>query len=123
MLRFLADMGISQRVVNWLRGQGYDATHLRDEGLHRLPNGNIFLKAVAESRVVLTFDLDFGEIVAASSGQLASVILFRLNNTTSEFVIRRLTVVLANATEALKRGAIIVVEDGRFRVRRFPIQR
>lgn len=68
-MRLLADMGVDVRVVDWLRSQGHDATHLRDEGLQRLPNGEIFVKAVAESRVILTFDLDFGEILALSKGQ------------------------------------------------------
>ena len=37
-MRFLADMGVSPRVVDWLRAQGHDARHLREEGLQRLPN-------------------------------------------------------------------------------------
>jgi len=36
--RFLADMGVSPMVVEWLRSNGHDAVHLRDERLHRLPN-------------------------------------------------------------------------------------
>jgi predicted nuclease of predicted toxin-antitoxin system len=43
-VRFLADMGVSQGVVEWLRSAGHDAMHLRDEGLHRLANGEIFKK-------------------------------------------------------------------------------
>jgi predicted nuclease of predicted toxin-antitoxin system len=73
-VRFLADMGVSQGVVGWLRSAGHDAVHLGDEGLHRLPNGDIFQKAFVEDRVVLTFDLDFGEIVAASEGRVVSVV-------------------------------------------------
>lgn len=69
------------RIVEWLRRQGADTNHLRDEGLHRLPNGEIFAKAVAEDRVILTFDLDFGEIAALSRQRKASVVLFRLHNT------------------------------------------
>jgi predicted nuclease of predicted toxin-antitoxin system len=42
-----------------------------------MPNGEIFAKAIAERRVILTFDLDFGEIAALSRGQRVSVILFR----------------------------------------------
>lgn len=57
-------MCMDVRVVSWLNSHGHDATHLRDEGLQRMPNGEIFDKAVAESRLVVTFDLDFGEIVA-----------------------------------------------------------
>jgi predicted nuclease of predicted toxin-antitoxin system len=57
------------RVTSWLNAQGHDAAHLRDEGLQRLPNGGVFEKAIAESRVVVTFDLDFSEIVALSKGR------------------------------------------------------
>jgi len=119
-MRFLADMGVSQRVVEWLRTNGHDAVHLRDEGLHRLPNGEIFHKAEREERIVLTFDLDFGEILAACAGEIVSVVLFRLRNTRTEFVIRRLEDVLDGSSEALVEGAIVVVEDGRYRVRKLP---
>ena len=68
-MRFLADMCVDIKVVKWLQKQGHDITHLRDEGLHRLPNGEIFSKAISENRIHLTFDLDFGEIVALSEGQ------------------------------------------------------
>ena len=61
-MRSLADMGVAGRVVGWLRREGHDAVHLRDQGLHRLPDPEIFLKAAREERIVLTFDLDFGEI-------------------------------------------------------------
>jgi predicted nuclease of predicted toxin-antitoxin system len=85
-MRFLADMGVAQSTVQWLRNEGHDAVHLREEKLHRLPNGAIFEKAYAESRVILTFDLDFGEIIALSRGKPVSVILFRLHNTTAAHV-------------------------------------
>jgi predicted nuclease of predicted toxin-antitoxin system len=74
-VRFLADTGVSLRVVAWLREQGRDARHLRGENLHRLPNGEIFQKALAEERIILTFDLDFAEIAALSGGKAASVIV------------------------------------------------
>jgi predicted nuclease of predicted toxin-antitoxin system len=120
-VRFLADMGVSQGIVNWLRSAGHDAKHLRDEGLHRLPNGDIFQKGFIEHRVVLTFDLDFGEIVAASEGRMVSVVLFRLHNTRTDHVLERLRAVLEQSSAQLRSGAIIVVEEGRHRVRRLPI--
>ena len=51
-LRVLADMGVSGRVVDWLRAQGHDAVHLREEGLQRLPDGEVFAKAFRERRVL-----------------------------------------------------------------------
>jgi predicted nuclease of predicted toxin-antitoxin system len=120
-MRFLADMGVSQRAVDWLRTNGHDAIHLRDEGLQRLPNGEIFQKAAIENRIVLTFDLDFGEILAGSVGQIISVILFRLRNTRTDFVIQRLAEVLNSSSADLSQGAIVILEDGRHRVRKLPI--
>lgn len=112
-MRFLADMGVSQQVVEWLRTSGHDAVHLRDEGLQRLPNGEIFQKAGREQRIVLTFDLDFGEIVAGSGGQIVSVILFRLRNTRTPFVIKRLGEVLDTSHAELAQGAIVMAKmDG-----------
>jgi predicted nuclease of predicted toxin-antitoxin system len=121
-MRFLADMGVSTKVVQWLRQNGYDAKHLRDESLHRIPNGEIFTKAISENRVVMTFDLDFGEIIALSKGQKVSVILFRLHNTRTSFLINRLAAVLSDASDALEEGAVVVVEESRHRVRYLPIR-
>lgn len=120
-LRFLADMGVSWRVVEWLRAQGYDATHLRDEGLQRLEDADIFSKAHVESRVILTFDLDFGEIAALTEGRIANIVVFRLRNARTPFVIERLSSVLAESSEALTKGSIIAIEDSRHRIRRLPI--
>ena|SRR2546423_10802514 len=120
-MHFLGDMGVSGGVIDWLRSAGHDAVHLREQGLHRLPDEGVFDKAFSEHRIFLTFDLDFGEILALSRGRIVSVILFRLRNTTTPFVIQRLTSVLPRTRAALETGAIVVVEDGRHRVRRLPL--
>ena len=119
-MRFLADMGVDRRTVRWLQQNGDDATHIGDEGLHRLPDSDIFDKADAERRVILTFDLDFGEIAALSRGRIVSVVLFRLRNTRTPHVIDRLASALS-FREALEHGAVVVVEESRCRVRRLPI--
>ena len=122
-LQFLADMGVSWRVVEWLRAQGYDAKHLRDEKLERLEDADIFSKAHDEGRVVLTFDLDFGEIAALTRDRVVNIVVFRLRNTRSPFVIERLSTVLGESSEALKEGSVIAIEDARHRIRRLPIGR
>ena len=120
-LRFLADMGVSQRVVVWLRSQKHEVVHLREKDLQRLEDRAIFAKAAAEQRAILTFDLDFGEIAALSLDVVVSVILFRLHDTTTAHVIDRLRTVLSESRDALLQGAVIVVEESRHRVRRLPI--
>jgi hypothetical protein len=54
-VRILVDMCVDVRVADWLRRQGHDALHLRDEELQRMPNGEIFDKALSEDRVVGQF--------------------------------------------------------------------
>ena len=49
MIKFLADMGISTRTVQWLRSSGYDALHLQEKGLQRLPDEEVLEKARIES--------------------------------------------------------------------------
>ena len=82
----------------------------------------MFAKAVAERRVVLTFDLDFADISAAAADAGAAVVLFRLRSAQTAHVIDRLRVVLASAAaQALEQGAVVIVEPTRLRVRRLPI--
>src|SRR5215207_6594536 len=105
-MKFLADMGVSLRVAAWLRSAGHEVVHLSEQGLERLPDVKVFAKALAEQRVVITFDLDFGEILALSAGSVVSVILFRLHNATTSFVIGRLQEALSSTQAALDAGAI-----------------
>jgi predicted nuclease of predicted toxin-antitoxin system len=122
-MHFLADMGVSWRVVEWLRDNGHDAVHFREQQLHRLPNGGIFVKAADERRIILPWDLDFTEIAALSGARIVSAVVFRLMNTRSEHVIRRLARTLAESMRDLEEGAIISVEESRHRVRLLPIGR
>jgi len=113
-------MGVAPKVVAWLQEQGHDVWHLAERGLERMPDSEIFGRAAQENRVVLTFDLDFGEILALSGGT-TSVILFRLRARRTPQVIARLRSVLADTSTQLARGAIVVVEDFRHRVRLLPL--
>jgi len=120
-VRFLVDMNVDIRVAEWLRSQGHDVVHLRDEGLQRMPNGEIFEKALTENRVVLTSDLDFGEIAAALKDTSGKVLLLRLHNSRARHVIGRLDNVIPRVVDDLEMGAVVTVEETRHRVRRLPI--
>lgn len=114
-------MGVDIRVVEWLRRQGHDAVHLREEGLHRAADELVFAKALAEDRIVLTFDLDFGDLAVFTRDRPARIILFRLENARTPHVIDRLGTVLSVSSDVLQRPVIVIVEDSRHRVRYLPI--
>jgi predicted nuclease of predicted toxin-antitoxin system len=94
-MRFLVDMGISPKMVDYLQRLGHDAVHLRAESLDRLPDSDILKKAREERRILLTHDLDFGELIAASQASTRSIVIFRLRNMSPTQVNRYLHGVLS----------------------------
>jgi len=122
-VRFLADMGISVRTVGALNELGHDAVHAREIGLSRATDTTILERARSEGQVVLTVDLDFGQLLAASSQITPSVVIFRMRDQTPGSITPRLLRVIAERSRELESGAIILVEDRRYRVRLLPIGR
>jgi predicted nuclease of predicted toxin-antitoxin system len=120
-VRFLADMGVSVSVAAARRALGHDVVHARERGLARAPDGVLLDTARREQRVVLTFDLDFGDLLAASGARLPSVVLFRLRDQTPASVTPRLRRLLEERGQDLATGALVVVEHARYRLRRLPI--
>ena len=120
-MKFLADMGISLRTVEWLRELGYDVVHLRDRGLQRLPDDEILALALVKQRIILTIDFDFAQLLAVSKQALPSVILFRLGNENYDEINQRLIKVLNNCQQDLETGAIVSVNNETFIVKKLPI--
>ncbi|MGP1679150.1 MAG: DUF5615 family PIN-like protein [Burkholderiales bacterium] len=122
-MRFLADAGISPKTVDFLHRQGHEAVHVRELQMQRAPDRLLVELARAEDRILLTFDLDFGEILALGVIARPSVAIFRLSDERADSVNRRLEGVLSEQAEALASGVLILVEDARYRIRRLPIMR
>ncbi len=120
-MRFLADMGISPKTVAFLQDLGHDALHLHAQGLDQSPDPIILEKARNEQRVLLTNDLDFGELIAAGGAKLPSVVIFRLRNMHHERIDRYLGEIVAQHKNALEQGAVISVTERRIRVRLLPL--
>lgn len=70
-MKLLCNMGISPKTVAFLRSQGHEAKRLLEENLERIADANILDKARLEQSIVVTSDLDFGELRAACRAQFA----------------------------------------------------
>lgn len=121
MIRFLLDMGLAQSAAEFLRSHGRDAIHLRDEGLQRLADERIVVKARVEGRTIITHDLDFGRIVALSGGTVPSIVTLRLTDMKPAVVNDALRAVLDGAARPLEAGALVTVTDGGSRIRTLPV--
>ncbi len=120
-MKFLANMGISPVTVGFLRQLGHDALHLHEAGLDRLPDSDIVEEARKEGRILLTSDLDFGDLLAASGEALPSVVIFRLRNMQPDNVNRHLRYILDNHAGDLTQGVIVSVAEDHVRLRRLPV--
>ena len=100
--------------------EGHDASTFAKSVSPIWPITAFFARAAEDRRIVVTFDLDFGEIVALRGVAGAGVALLRLRLVRQSRLRERLRVAIAEASGALQAGAIVVVEDTRIRIRRMP---
>ena len=117
-MRFLLDMNLPPGMADQLRTEGHDAVHVLNAGYGAFPDREIFALATAEDRIVVTFDLDFGEIAGLADPAGSGVILLRLRRAQRAHLWDRLRITITEAGEALAEGAVVLVEDTRIRVRR-----
>lgn len=82
-MRFLIDECVSPRVGDTLTEAGHDVVHLRDVGLLGANDEDVMASATAASRVVVSADTDFGELLATRGAMLPSLILLRQTDRTA----------------------------------------
>ncbi|HTT91891.1 MAG TPA: DUF5615 family PIN-like protein [Acidimicrobiales bacterium] len=121
-MRFLVDQCLSVELAEALTEAGHDVTHLRHLGMQRAKDREVLDLARAEHRVLLSADTDFGALLARTGAISPSVVLFRrpIGRRPNE----QAAVLLANLaqiTEALDHGSVVVFEETRLRIRGLPI--
>jgi predicted nuclease of predicted toxin-antitoxin system len=104
-MRFLLDMNLPPEMADRLRSEGHDAVHVLSAGLADLPDREIFAYAAQEQRVLVTFDLDFGEIVGLAGETGSGVILLRLRLTRQPYLRERVRVAIARRHKSLFKRA------------------
>ncbi len=122
-MNLLLDMNIPPAWVPVLRTAGHDAVHWRDVGDMTASDTTILAHARLHGLVVLTHDLDFGDILAATAGDSPSVLQLRTGSLHFGAVGAQVLACLATHADALQRGALVTLDLQRARVRLLPLLR
>jgi predicted nuclease of predicted toxin-antitoxin system len=120
-VRFLVDEALQDAVAHRLTETGHDAIHVRSAGLAGHTDDAVMALAVAEGRILVTTDTDFGTILALTGAAGPSVLLLRGVGDAVHERIAALLTVLPRVEYELSEGAVVVIEEDRFRIRALPI--
>jgi predicted nuclease of predicted toxin-antitoxin system len=116
-MRLLADLCIARLTIDGLRSDGHEVLSLAEEKLNPTDQ-DILAMAVADSRVVLTEDADFGtHIFQAAAASPGLVRVEQVSPPEQLDIVRR---VIALHETSLHNGAVVTVRRTRIRVKDRP---
>ncbi len=120
MLKLLANENLPRQLVAALRSRGHDVRWVLEEQ-RGIADPVVLREALAEQRVLLTGDKDFGDLVFRE-GRDAScgVILMRVHGTTSQTELTGIVLPVLESHETDWPGHFAVIERKRVRIRPLP---
>ena len=122
-MKILIDMNLSPDWVAALTAENIESVHWSTIGDPRAEDTEIMDYARANDYVVFTHDLDFGTILALTQAESPSVVQVRAQNILPSHLSKIVATVLLTNETPLEEGALIVVDEGKARVRILPLQR
>lgn len=120
-MKILLDMNLAPRWRAVLERHGHSCVHWAEVGDPRADDRAIMQWAAEHGYVVITHDLDFGAILAASQASAPSVLQVRTEDLLPEAMESLLIQALAEFAPDLETGALIVVHKDRSRARILPL--
>ncbi|MET3108524.1 putative nuclease of putative toxin-antitoxin system [Oxalobacteraceae bacterium GrIS 2.11] len=120
-MKLIIDMNLSPRWIAALVNAGIEATHWSLLGASNASDFEIMTFAQLNDYIVLTHDLDFGAILAATHGEKPSVVQIRSDDVSPDVIGIPVVAALFQMASELEKGALLTVEPNRTRMRLLPL--
>ena len=121
-MKLIVDMNLSPRWVGLFTGAGIQAVHWSTIGRCNAQDSEIMAYATTNDYVVLTHDLDFGAILAATHGEKPSVVQIRAEDVSPDVIGLQVIAALRQMESDLEEGALLTVDPNRTRLRLLPLR-
>ncbi len=112
-LKLYLDQMFRLDVAQALRGEGHDVVRASEVGQDRTDDYQILQKAIAENRILVTLDDDFGDWVILPLSKHPGVIRLKVNPTTSRNVIELLLPFLRLHSSGQFKNHLVIVSPRR----------
>ena len=122
-MKLLVDMNLSPAWIDRLARHRFEAVHWSTIGALTAPDDEILAWAREHQFVVITNDLDFAAILAATSGQAPSVVQVRSQDLLSDAAVSAVARALEAYREEVDGGALLSIDEAGTRVRMLPLRR
>lgn len=120
-MKLIVDMNLTPRWVGLLVDAGIEAKHWSTLGANNALDSEIMAYASANDYVVLTHDLDFSAILAATHGKKPSVVQIRADDVSPDVIGFQVIAALNQMVSELESGALLTVDPNRTRMRLLPL--
>jgi len=116
-LKFKVDENLPVECASCLRDAGYDAETADSEKLSGANDSKLFEMCQAESRILITLDLDFANVRAYPPGTSVGIVVLRPRVQDTRTILSLLKRVIVVMAAKLPRRQLWIVEPGRIRYR------
>jgi len=117
VIKFLLDANLSPQTADFLRNLGFNTKSITEDKLGHLGDEEVIKLAKRQKRVVITFDLDLGEIYHAKERGKVGIVVIRTKNQTVENVNKILDNFLKIYKEKLSKNptSLVVIKKPKVR--------
>ena len=117
-MRFLVDADMPRSTTALLRDLGNDVVDIRDIRPPGTEDSEIYSIAREEERIIITRDLDFGNIITYPPGEHPGIIVLRVHLLSVPEINAVVKNFLKSASWEDISGALVVLRKDRFRIRK-----